>query len=33
MDTIKHISIKQYLQERGINPTIERDYYGMYCSP
>jgi hypothetical protein len=33
MDTIKHISIKQYLQERGINPTIERGYYGMYGSP
>ncbi|KAA6319483.1 DNA primase, partial [termite gut metagenome] len=33
MDTIKHISIKQYLQERGINPTIERGCYGMYCSP
>ncbi|KAA6310809.1 DNA primase, partial [termite gut metagenome] len=33
MDTIKHISIKQYLQERGINPTIERGYYGMYCAP
>ncbi|KAA6316536.1 DNA primase [termite gut metagenome] len=33
MDTIKHISIKQYLQERSINPIIERGYYGMYCSP
>ncbi|KAA6328281.1 DNA primase [termite gut metagenome] len=33
MDTIKHISIKQYLQERGINPTIERGCYGMYDSP
>ncbi|KAA6316619.1 DNA primase, partial [termite gut metagenome] len=33
MDTIKHISIKQYLQKKDINPTIERGYYGMYCSP
>ncbi|KAA6323312.1 DNA primase [termite gut metagenome] len=33
MDTIKHISIKQYLQKKGINPTIERGYYGMYGSP
>ncbi|KAA6330979.1 DNA primase [termite gut metagenome] len=33
MDTIKHISIKQYLQKRDINPTIERGCYGMYCSP
>ncbi|KAA6339448.1 DNA primase [termite gut metagenome] len=33
MDTIKHISIKQYLQKRGISPIIERGYYGMYCSP
>ena len=28
-----NISIKDYLQSSGIQPAVEKPYYGMYCSP
>ncbi len=33
MSLIKNISIKQYLENRNINPIKDRNYYGMYLSP
>jgi len=33
MQNIKGISIKQFLQMKGINPAKDYNYYGMYYSP
>jgi hypothetical protein len=33
MSNTKNISIRQYLKDKGINPVIDRGYYGMYRSP
>jgi len=33
MQNIKDISIKQFLQLKGINPIKDYGYYGMYYSP
>ena len=33
MQNIKDISIKQFLQMKGINPIKDYNYYGMYHSP
>jgi hypothetical protein len=33
MDNIKNISIRQFLQKRGINPTKDYGYYGLYQCP
>lgn len=33
MNNSKNISIKQFLEERGIQPTKDRGYYGLYHSP
>lgn len=33
MKNSNYISIKQYLESKGINPVKDRGYYGMYLSP
>lgn len=33
MKNSNYISIKQYLENKGINPVKDRGYYGMYLSP
>lgn len=33
MKNSNYISIKQYLENKGINPVKDRRYYGMYLSP
>ena len=33
MKNSNYISIKQYLEDRGIHPVKDREYYGMYFSP
>lgn len=33
MKSVKDISIKKFLAERGVIPKLERGGYGMYCSP
>lgn len=33
MKNSNHISIKQYLENKGISPVKDRGYYGMYLSP
>ena len=33
MKNLNYISIKQYLENKGINPAKDRGYYGMYSSP
>ena len=33
MKNSNYITIKQYLNDMGINPVKDRGYYGLYCSP
>jgi hypothetical protein len=33
IDDIKSISIKEFLKKKGISPTRENSYSGMYISP
>ena len=33
MKNSNYISIRQYLENKGINPAKDRGYYGMYSSP